>query len=107
MTVQLISTVKRPNTETPWVPSELIGIGWDMSDQQFLDTWHEKGRLLSTSITISEDQLTVTMVREFLDWQSLDDFTSDANLNTTRLQRNTYNDQVGIQIINIETKEVL
>jgi hypothetical protein len=106
MVIQLISSAKRPNIETPWVPEDLTGKGWYNNEQHFLDVWHEKGRLLSVTVTLSEDKLTATVVREFADWQALDDFISDPDLNQVRVKRNAYNDQVGIETLSIDTKEV-
>jgi len=107
MAIQLISVAKRPNAETPWIPAELnIDRGWYINDQHYIDTWHEKGRMLSSSTTYSDDQLTLTLIREFSDWQALDDFISDTDLTDVRLKRNAYHEQMGIEIVNIETKEV-
>ena len=77
-----------------------------MNDAYFLLNWHEKGKLLSTTLTVSEDGLTLHMVREFIDWEALDDFVSDTNLNPLRQLRTEYYESVGIEITNLETVEV-
>lgn len=105
MGVQLISTLTRPSKDVPWTNSANSD-GWHISDPYFTENWLDKGKLLSTVVSFSDDELTVTVIREFIDWQALDDFISDSNLLPTRLARNEYFDQVGIETINIETKEV-
>jgi hypothetical protein len=105
MAVQLISIAKRPSTDILWT-NDPTNDGWFKNDNHYLETWHEKGRLLSTTTTFSEDGLTVTVIREFSDWQALDDFVCDVNLNEIRRIRSAYNDSVGIEITHIETIEV-
>jgi hypothetical protein len=105
MTVQLKSIAKRPNTETPWISVDHTENSWYMTNQHYIDVWHEQGRLLSTSNIYSEDQLTVTTTREFIDIAALEDFHNDTILTEIRLQRDTYLEQAGIEIISTEIIE--
>ena len=105
MSVQLIATAKRPSIDVPWHDGP-DGKGWHLRDEHYLEFWHEKGRLLSSSLIPSEDGLTLTQIREFIDWQALDDFISDENLIPARTAMNEYMAELGIEVIDIETKEV-
>ena len=105
MTVQLIATVTRPSTDIPW-HSYPNGKGWYMNDDYYLLNWHGCGKIVSTSMSVSEDGLTGTTIREFSDWQSLDDFYYDENLRPCRNLMNTYNKTMGIETINLEIKEI-
>jgi hypothetical protein len=105
MTVQLIVTMTRPSTDIPW-HSYTNGKSWFMNDDYYLLNWHDRGRIVSTSMSVSEDGLTGTFIREFSDWQSLDDFYNDKNLSSCRTLMNTYNDSMGIETINLEIKEI-
>lgn len=105
MTVQLIATLKRPNTDVPW-NNNSNGKDFFMNDAYYLSNWHGSNKLISTTASMSEDQLTGTVIREFSDWQALDDYISDENLLPARILRTTYNESVGIETINLETKEI-
>ena len=105
MTVQLIATATRPSIDIPWnnYPN---GKSWYANDDYYLLNWHDLGKIVSTTFTVSEDGLTGTIIREFSDWQSLDDFINDENLQPCRTLMNTYNMSMGIDVINLETKEI-
>lgn len=105
MSIKFIVTIKRPSTDIPWtnLPNEA---GWFTNDSHYVDNWHEQGRLISTTATFSDDGLNATVIREFVDWQALDDFIGDVNLNQTRMARSSYHDAVGIEMVNMETVEV-
>ena len=106
MTIQILSTIQRPTTDVPWTPFG-NDYKWYMNNQYFLETWHEKGRLLSITNTHSDDGLTVNTVMQFSDWESLDDYISDTTLNTeVRTPRQNYFATAGIEITNLETIEV-
>lgn len=105
MTVQLIATATRPSADIPW-HSYSNGRGWYMNDAYYLLNWHNSNKLISTTSSISEDGLTGTIIREFSDWQALDDFISDENLLPSRILMTTYNESMGIETINLETKEI-
>jgi len=105
MTVKLLSTVQRPNIDVPWSPFG-NDYRWYMNNQYFVDTWHEKGRLLSMTHT-NNDGITINSVMEFSDWQALNDFIEDTTLNEEiRTPRTTYFTTSGIEITNLETVEV-
>jgi hypothetical protein len=105
MTVQSKSIAKRPNTETPWLPIDRTENSWYMTNQHFTDVWYEQGRLLSSHNIYNEDQLTVTTIREFIDIEALIDFQNDDMLTEVRLQRDTYLEQAGIEVISTEIIE--
>lgn len=106
MTIQILATIQRPNLDVPWTPFG-NDYQWYMSNQYFLETWHEKGRLLSITNTHSDDDLTVNTVIQFSDWEALDDYISDTTLNTEiRTPRQNYFATAGIEITNLETIEV-
>ena len=105
MTVQLITTLTRPSTDVPW-HNFSNGGGFYLNDAYYLLNWHDCGKIVSTAFSVSEDGLTGTVIREFSDWQSLDDFYNDENLLSCRTQANTYNMSMGIKNINIEIKEI-
>ena len=105
MAIQLITTSTRPSKDVPWTNTP-DGLGWYANDTYYKENWQNSGRILSITNTFSDDGLSVTSIREFSDWQALDDFISDVNLTDVRLKRNSYSEQVGIDTINIETKEV-
>ena len=105
MTVQLIVTVTRPSTDIPW-NSDPNGKSWYMHDDYYLLNWHNRGKIVSTTFSDSDDGLTGTVIREFSDWQSLDDFINDENLRSCRTLMNTYNQTMEIDIVNLEIKEI-
>jgi hypothetical protein len=86
MTIQITSVITRPDTNTSWKPPGIVG--WYLSNQHFLDTWYEKGRLLSNTWT--EGELSATSVRTFIDQQAFIDFVSDPLLQEIRNQRDAY-----------------
>jgi hypothetical protein len=102
MTVQATSVQTRPDTNTSWKPPGFVG--WYLSDQYFLDTWYEKGRLLSHTLT--ESELSITSVRTFIDWEAFYDFVSDPSLQETRDKRDAYNALHGIVLISTENIEI-
>lgn len=102
--VIITSVIKRPNTETNWLPPEITG--WYLTDQHYLDTWHEKGRLLSATYTEVEGELTATSVRTFIDWQAYYDFSSDPGLQATRNKRDDYTTNMDIELLSVDMKEV-
>lgn len=107
MTIQLRITSTRPSTDAPWSDDPAVPIkNWYLTNAYYMETWHEKGRLLSTSISYSDDGLSSLVVREFLDWDSLDAFISDENLAPIRIERTAYLDSVNIQITDMETIEI-
>lgn len=105
MTVQLIATATRPSTDIPW-HNYSNDKGFYMNDPYYLLNWHGSSKLISMTSSISEDGLSGTIIREFSDWQALDDYVADANLLPARILMTTYHKSVGIETINLETKEI-
>jgi len=105
MTIQLMATMTRPSIDIPWHSFD-NGRGWYMNDAYYLLNWHDSNKLISTTFSASEDGLTATYVREFSDWQAMDDFISDQNLQAIRSLITTYYKTMGIEIINLETKDM-
>jgi hypothetical protein len=107
MTIQLKSTIARPSTDVPWTNKGNNLPYWYLDNQYFLDTWYQKGRLFSATVTYSDDNLIITGIMEFSDWEALDDFSSDITLITEcKAPRDLYYDAVGIKILNMEAFEV-
>ena len=106
MTIKLLVSTQRPNTEVPWT-NKGNELRWHLDNQYFLDTWYQKGKLLSIAVTYSDDNLIANVILEFSDWQALDDFSVDEILlNECQIPRDIYNATVGIEIINVEALEV-
>jgi hypothetical protein len=101
-----MSILKRPNIETPWVPTSRTENSWIANNQHYIDVWLDKGRLLSNSSTYSEDQLTVTTTKVFIDMEAVIDWNDDTILTEIRLERDAYFVQSGMEIISHTLQEV-
>jgi hypothetical protein len=84
MAKKITYTATRPNTDTPWFT-------WPANISQYTKTHYvDTGKIMERTITISDDQLTMTVV---VIWQdgAFEEWSADPITREGRLAQNIYN----------------